>query len=187
MKQCFWKLMVPGLLLGGAVAAQAGTPVGSWSLGAGVIWTNTDADRQLDDHYGVDFEVGYALSEQWDVVFNAFSGKHDNLAAGATDTRKISGVTFDFDRIFNRGARVSPFLLFGVGVVDQQRGDIGRFGENQNKEVAGKLGVGVLADLGSWSGGKLQLKGDVLARGSVGRGIIDAVASLGLQVAFGGK
>ncbi len=184
MKHTILRLAVSAALLGAAVA-HAGTDVGQWTVGAGGMWTETDADRNLDDHGGFYYELGYALSEKWDVNLNAFSGNHRDLTPGATWDHEIKGLTFDFDRVFDRNARVSPFILVGFGIVDQFHGN--RTIDNQDKEVAAKLGVGVLADLVSWSGGKLQLKGDVAARGSVGRGIIDTVATLGFQVAFGRK
>src|SRR5262245_12400821 len=113
------KLAVSAALLGSALAAQAGTDVGQWTVGAGAMWTETDSDRHLDDNYGFAYEVGYALSKKWDVNLNAFSGNHDDLAPGATWDHEIKGLTFDFDRVFDRDARVSPFILIGFGIVDQ--------------------------------------------------------------------
>ncbi|HTQ36263.1 MAG TPA: outer membrane beta-barrel protein [Steroidobacteraceae bacterium] len=183
MKNCLLKLAVSGVLLGGAVAAQAGSDVGSWTVGAGVMWTKLDKDRGLDDNYGFDYEVGYAVNEHWDLALNGFSGNHDDLSPGATWDHEIKGMTIDFDFVFNRGGTISPFIIGGVGVVDQYRPATALL--NQDKEVVTKLGAGATVDLTSWSGGKLQLKGDAYARGSVGRGIIDYAGTLGLQVAFG--
>lgn len=183
MKKSLFELVVSAALLGVAVVASAGSDVGQWTVGAGVMWTQIDKDRGLDDNYGFNYEFGYAMNEEWDVTFNAFSGNHD--VKGASWDHELKGLTIDFDRVFNRNARVSPFLLIGFGVLDQTHQKVPLV--NEDKEVAGKLGVGALADLTAWSGGKLQLKGEVLARGSVGKGIIDGVATLGLQVAFGGK
>jgi OOP family OmpA-OmpF porin len=181
------RLAVSTVLLGGAVATHAGTEVGQWTVGAGAMWTETDADRQLDDNYGFYYELGYALSERWDVNLNLFSGNHDDLTPGATWDREIKGLSIDFDRVFDRGERVSPFVLVGAGIVDQHRPDPVSPLNHQDKEVAFKLGVGVLGDVYSWGRNKLQLKGTVAGRPSIGRGIVDAVATLGLQMAFGGK
>jgi hypothetical protein len=183
MKKSFLKLVVSAALLGGALAAQAGTDVDQWTVGAGLMWTQTDADRRVDDNYGFNYEFGYAMSEKWDVALNLFSGNHDDLAAGANWDREIKGATIDFDRVYNRSARVSPFVLIGFGIVDQSRAKIPY--TNKEKEVTGKLGAGIVADLTAWSGGKLQLKGAVALRGAVGKGIIDGVATLNLQAAFG--
>jgi len=180
MKRSLLKLAVSAALLGGAVGAQAGTDPGQWTVGAGGMWTGTDSDRGLDDDFGVYYSIGRALNDKWDFGLNGFSGNHD--ISGAAGDREIKGLTLDFARVFNRDARFSPFIQFGFGVVDQFRPT------DADKEVVGKLGVGATADLIRFSNNnKLQLRGDVGGRGSVGRGIIDAVATLGLQFAFGGE
>ncbi len=101
----------------------------------------------VDDSNGFYYEVGYAMSEKWDVYVNAFSGNHDDLAPGATWDREIKGLTFDFARFFNREARVSPFILVGAGLLDQHRPDPAFPLRKQDKEVAGKLGVACRLDL----------------------------------------
>ena len=80
-------------------------------------------------------------------MLNAFSGNHDDLASGATWDHEIKGLTLDVTRVFKRDERVSPFILIGFGVVDQYRpADVDPFNSG-DQEVAGKLGLGVLADL----------------------------------------
>ena len=178
MNKSILKLAVSAALLGASVCAQAGAEVGQWTLGAGGMWTQTDADRGLDDGQGFYYSLGKAINEKWDFSLNGFSGNHDE--PGTTWDREIKGLTVDFARVFRRDSRLSPYLLFGAGALDQTASD--------GTEVAAKLGLGATADLINFRGGsKLQLKGDVAARGSVGRGIIDGVANLGLQLAFGGK
>ncbi|MDQ2641005.1 MAG: porin family protein, partial [Pseudomonadota bacterium] len=168
------------VLMGGMSAVHAGAEVGQWTIGAGGMWTETDSDRLVDDDFGIYYSLGLVLSEKWDFSVNAFSGNHDDLAPGATWDREIKGLTLDFARVFDRDQRVSPYLLMGVGVLDQRRLT------SADKEVAAKLGVGATADLMRFGeSGKLQLKGDVSARASIGRGIVDTVATLGLQLALG--
>ncbi|HYP79786.1 MAG TPA: outer membrane beta-barrel protein, partial [Steroidobacteraceae bacterium] len=178
MNKSILKLAVSAALLGASLCAHAGADVGQVTLGAGVMGTDTDGDRGLDDGQGFYYSLGKALNEKWDFSLNGFSGNHDE--PGTTWDHEIKGLTADFARVFRRESRLSPFLLFGAGVVDQT-------GATGN-EVVAKLGLGATADLINFRGGnKLQLKGDVAARGSVGRGIIDGVANLGLQLALGGK
>jgi OOP family OmpA-OmpF porin len=179
MKQSVLRLAVATALLAGSLQAQAGTEVGQWTIGAGSMWTGTDEDRRLGDDFGWNYSLGYALSENWDFNLNGFSGNHDDLTPGATWDREIKGLTMDFARVFGRENGFSPYILFGAGLVDQFRPTAA------DKEVVGKLGIGATADLLETTNSKLQLKGDIAARGSVGRGIIDAVATLGLQWAFG--
>jgi hypothetical protein len=112
------RIVISTLILVGASAVHAGTDVGQWSAGAGAMWTETDSDRGLDDGNGFYYEIGYALSEKWDINLNAFSGNHDDLVLGATWDREIKGLTFDLSRVFHRDARVSPFILVGFGMLD---------------------------------------------------------------------
>lgn len=179
------KSVVCAVLVGGAVAAQAGTEVGRWTGGAGGMWTQTDSDRRVDDGFGFYYEAGYAMSEQWDLVIHAFSGNHDDLAPGATWDRELKGLMLDFNRVFNRSARFSPFILIGAGLLDQHRPDPNFPLRRQDKEISVKLGGGALAELADLGPTKLQLKGTLTARASIGRSIIDPVATIGLQVAFG--
>jgi OOP family OmpA-OmpF porin len=181
MNRSVLRLAVAAALAGSAVQANAGTEVGQMTLGVAGMWTETDSDRVLDDDFGWSYSIGYVLNERWDFSLNGFSGNHHDLAPNATWDREIKGLTLDFARVFDRDARVSPYVLLGAGIVDQRRIN------DADKEVVAKLGVGLTADLIEYSRNKLQLKGDVAARGSVGRGIIDGVATLGLQYAFGGR
>jgi hypothetical protein len=181
MMKCLSKIVVSAALLGTVLTAQAGTEVGRWTVGAGGMWTQTDPDRGVDDNYGFNYEFGYAVNEKWDAAVSLFSGNHED----AVWDREIKGLTLDFGRVFNRGARFSPFILAGFGLVDQFRPDFNQPLRRQDKEVVVKLGVGALADLTDLGSTKLQLKGALVARASAGRDIIDAVATLGLQVAFG--
>lgn len=52
MNKPLLKLAVSTALLGSALATQAGTEVGQWTVGAGGMWTQTDTDRRVDDGYG---------------------------------------------------------------------------------------------------------------------------------------
>ena len=164
----------------GAGAANAGTNVGQWTAGIGGLYTITDSDRGLDDGASFNLLGGYAMSEKWDFGLNLFAGNHDRIGAAGEST--IRGVTFDFNRVFSRDARLSPYLLVGAGIVDQFRAGL----SVADKEVVAKFGGGAVADLLEFGGGhKLQVKAEAAARTSVGRQITDFTGSLALQVAFG--
>jgi OOP family OmpA-OmpF porin len=180
MKKSLLTLAVSAALLGAAGAAQAGSDVGQWTVGAGGIWTATDGDRGVDDGAGFNYSIGYAMNENWDFSLNGFSSNHD--VVGATYDREIKGLTVDFDRIYRRDAGVSPFFTLGVGVVDQIR----EIPSIARKDVVGKVGVGLLGTLVEFGGGnKLQLKMDAAMRASAGKHINDIVLGVGLQMAFG--
>jgi hypothetical protein len=164
----------------GVGAAQAGTNVGQWAVGLGGLWANTDSDRGLDDGASINLSGSYAATEKWDFGLNLFAGNHDRIGAAGEST--IRGVTFDFNRVFNRDARISPYLLLGAGIIDQFRPGIGI----ADKEVVAKFGGGALVDLVEFGGGhKVQIRLEAAARNSIGRQITDITGSLGLQVAFG--
>jgi hypothetical protein len=179
MKKTLLTLVAFAAVLG-AGTATAGATVGQWTAGAGGLWTNTDSDRGLDDGAVLSVSVGYAMSEKWDVGMNIFSGKLDvNGAAGKVS---LKGLTFDFNRVFSRDQRVSPYLLVGAGIVDQFRPGL----SVADKEVVAKFGGGAVADLVEFgSGNKLQVKMEAAARTTIGRHLTDITGSLGLQVAFG--
>jgi hypothetical protein len=164
----------------GAGSANAGTNVGQWTAGLGGLWTNTDSDRGLDDGASFNLTGGYAMSEKWDFGLNLFAGNHDRIGTPGEST--IRGVTFDFNRVFSRDARFSPYLVVGAGIIDQFRPGL----SVADKEVVAKFGGGATADLLEFGGGhKLQVKAEAAARTSIGRHITDITGSLGLQVAFG--
>jgi OOP family OmpA-OmpF porin len=180
MKRSLLTLAGCAALLGGPGAAQAGTDVGQWTLGAGGLWTGVDSDRDLDNAIGFYANFGRAMSERWDAGVSIFQSNHDNhLAPG---DREIKGFTFDASRVFNRDQRFSPFITMGMGMVDAAKP-----GKPDN-EVAAKLGIGALADLVTFSSGnKLQLRLDAGVRKSIGRPYVDVLAGLGLQLALGGE
>jgi hypothetical protein len=171
---------VAAVSLSGMGTAHAGTNVGQWSVGLGGLWTNTDTDRGLDDGASINLSGGYAATENWDFGLNLFAGNHDRN--GAVGESTIRGVTFDFNRVFNRGAGLSPYLLLGAGIIDQFRPGLGV----ADKEVVARVGGGSTVDLFEFGGGsKLQVRLEAAVRNSIGRQITDFTGSLGLQVAFG--
>lgn len=167
----------------GAGTAQAGTDVGQWTAGLGGLWANTDSDRGLDDGAAINLTGGYAMNEKWDFGLNLFAGNHDRIGAAGEST--IRGVTFDFNRVFSRAARISPYIVIGAGIIDQFRPNLQNSIGNGDKEVTVKAGGGTLIDLTTFGSSKLQLRADVAVRNAVGRQITDVVGSLGLQMAFG--
>jgi hypothetical protein len=180
MKKSFLTLVASITLLGAASAAHAGTEVGQWTVGAGGLWTATDNQRGLDDGLSFNVSGGYAMSEAWDMSLNIFAGNHD--ITGAAGERTIKGAVLEFNRVFKRDERITPFVTLGAGIVDQFRPGFGV----PEKEVVTKVGGGVLADVADFAGGKLQVKLDAGVRTSLGRQITDIVGGLGLQFAFGG-
>ncbi len=181
MRKTLLTLVASTALLGVVGAAHAGTDVGQWTAGLGGTWTSTDHDRGLKNGAGAYLSGGYAMNENWDVGLNFFVGNYD--VVGVVNKRTVKGITFDFDRVFKRDERISPFLEFGTGIVDQYRPGFGV----ARKEVVAKFGGGVLADVYTFgNGNKLQAKFDAVARTSIGRQITDIVATLGGQVTMGG-
>ena len=111
MKKHGLKLAVAAALLGTAVAAQAGTDVGQWNLGAGALWHSPDSDRGLDDAVGYYGDLSKALSEKWDLGVNLFDSNHD--IRRAVGDHEIKGATLDATRVYNRDQKFSPFFTLG--------------------------------------------------------------------------
>ena len=81
MKRSLLTLAVSAALLGAAGAAQAGTDVGQWTVGAGGCGPGPTTTRGLDDAMGFNYSLGKAMSEKWDFNLNAFSVEPRSVGA----------------------------------------------------------------------------------------------------------
>lgn len=114
--------------------------VGHWYLTPQIGWTITDSNRIVDNDsfYGV--ALGKHLSDDWSAELNVVSGKYDGrrLAPGM----RVTDVSADVLRVFDRDSMFSPFLTAGAGViVDDPTG-----GDSQ-KHLMAEGGAGALIHL----------------------------------------
>lgn len=98
-----------------AAASPGADEVGQWYLTPQAGGTFVDSDRHVDDapYYGV--AIGSNLSEDWSAELNIITGHHDG-EHGAPDLR-ITAVSADALRVFDRDAIFSPFLTAGLGFI----------------------------------------------------------------------
>ena len=79
---------------------------------AGVI--DKSSRRDFESEIGYQLGIGAALSERWNIE-GYLNQYHPDEGVGAQEQRQIG---FDFQRVFNRSGRISPYLLFGAGYME---------------------------------------------------------------------
>jgi OmpA-OmpF porin, OOP family len=150
---------------------------------AGAIFT--DSDRRIDNDeivYGVG--LGRHFSKAWSGEINFLDS--DNLDFD-TGSGQVSFRSFSADalRVFNRGSRVAPYLTIGAGNL-RNRYSTGA----HTDDFMVQAGAGLLWKLSESDTGSFSLRPEVKARldeaGADGH-LIDYIATLGLQLSFGGK
>ncbi|MGB8327408.1 MAG: OmpA family protein [Steroidobacteraceae bacterium] len=183
MKKVFGlSLMACGFSLG-MQPALAGADVGSWYVApqAESLWL--DNNRKADDDYGIGFAIGKAVAEHWDLELTLTRSSH----ASKPGTQKLSlvGYGLDVHRVLYRDQRASPYLVAGLGLLEDKF-----TGLASRKEFALKYGAGLLVDLAKRAdqGEVLQLRTEVGGRRTSNQGtqLSDYYFGLGLQYAWGG-
>jgi OmpA-OmpF porin, OOP family len=178
-----WKIAAAVLASLAPLAASAAEDTGHWYLTPEIGRINTDDRRGVaptDWLYGLKF--GRHLSD----VFSAELGLTGADARGRTQPNvSLYGGTLDLLATANRGSAFAPYLLAGVGVVDNQH----RFGPDRN-DVVYQAGVGILSQLWRSPNGaqSLSLRPEYKLRwddSTFGRKMRDEIITVGLQFAFG--
>ncbi len=168
-------------LVGNAIAD--GEPQSDWYLLAGANYTSHDdyLAGPLGPK-GAEFGFGYALGSGWVANDNftfeiAFTNKHLN----ADDADDVDQYGFEGNGLFflNREARIAPFLLLGIGGVDNNAVPGSGF------EMFGSAGLGLLTRLGGGSGAA-SLRADVRFYEELGDASLhDGSVNVALQVPIG--
>lgn len=179
------------LLLGHAVA-QAAEEVGQAYLKGMGTYIFADEDRHVDDALaGGLVGFGYALSDNWNLEVDFqkldLDGKGSFLDGGEGGStspypdQEQTAINVNLLNLYNRSGTISPFLLLGLGVVNN---DIKGSSDSDDLQIQG--GVGLLTRL--W-GERLSLRTDALYRwqdASEGS-LSDVLFNVGLSVALGAK
>jgi len=116
-----WGTLVGSLLFVGSAwgaDVSGNDTVGHWYIAPQVGATITDHDRSVDNDVFYGLALGKHLDDDWSAELNVLSGHYDGKHA-APDLR-ISTLSADVLRVFDRDAIFSPFLTAGLGVVDDQ-------------------------------------------------------------------
>lgn len=175
-------LIVPAALTHGAYAADK---TGMWYVAPQVGYTITDHVREVDNgaYYGL--ALGKNVSDAWSFELDLNRGSFHGAAGRKLD---LNAVAVDALRVFTRSARVSPYLIGGVGFVN----DDPAAGPSRGDLLA-EAGFGALVDVARNASGsfQLELRPEVKARwdwndSGPGRPI-DYTAGLSVVFAFGGE
>jgi OOP family OmpA-OmpF porin len=110
--------------------------VGRWYVAPELGATITGHTRSVDNglFYGLAF--GKHLSPEWSAELNVLSGKYDGRRGAPGD--RITAISADALRVFNRDSTVAPFLTAGVGVIDDD------LGSGHSQSFMTQVGVGAL-------------------------------------------
>lgn len=150
-----------------------------------MLWAEWPDDaRRVDDDYAFSVAFGKAVSEAFNVELSASRGKFDGAA---NNDQTLTTVGLDALRVFYRDARTSPFVLFGGGWAETKTELAG-----SDSEAYADLGVGLLATLSRSEdeSSSLSVRAEIRGRhtfGENGGRLVDYMAGIGLQYAFGGR
>jgi OOP family OmpA-OmpF porin len=164
--------------------AEASEPVGSKYF-TPMLWAEWPDDaRVVNDDYAFSIAFGKAVSEAFNVELNASRGKFDGAA---NNDLTLSAVGLDVLRVLYRDSRNSPFLLFGGGWAETKS----EF-DGSDSEPYADLGIGILATLSRTQdkSGSLSIRAELRGRHTFGENdgrLVDYMAGIGLQYAFGGR
>lgn len=142
-----------------------------------VVHTDDDKDRAVDDAVaGGQISLGWLLSDR--VSIEGMAG-YSNL--GGVDDLKITEGSLNLLVSLKPGARLSPYLLGGIGMMNSDSKAM----EGENSALA-NVGVGLKYRFGE---SPVSLRLEYRARFETANTLTfeDRITSLGLQFAFGGR
>ena len=158
---------------------QAGSDPGSTYIAPSFQGVWVDDDRKVSDGIGAGLALGYVASPKWNFELGGHASGHD--INGTDNSYDIKGIDLNALRVFKREDRVNPYLIGGVGRLEN---------DGPGSSDAGifyKLGAGVMADItkNTSKGTNLAMRGEIHTRRS--EDFNDYVASLGLVYSWGGS
>lgn len=144
-----------------------------------VYAVRTDNDRSVDDDTAVSLATGVQLHRNWNAELSLFRGRFDGAGG---DNLQMDAIGVNALRVFRRDARVTPYLLFGLGSLRKDRSVSG-----SSTDAYADAGTGLLTRLrrAEDSGQSLSLRIDLRARYDDRGSRWDHMLGIGLQYAFG--
>jgi OOP family OmpA-OmpF porin len=184
MKQYVWC----ALLLTAPLLAAADDEVGHWYVNPQIGLIDTDGLRHTNDGllYGLGF--GNNLSEQWSAELN-LNGTQQLSDSRDPGHLNLYGGSLDILRVFDRPAKVAPYISLGIGAVRDSAG-AGSVATSSTDFMA-QAGAGLFVKLweNSDASRSFGLRPDFKARWDDTSGSsshpVDFLASLGFQFSFG--
>lgn len=169
--------------LGLAPSFHATAESSGFTLTPAVNYIDFDSDRgflgnsALDEEVFASIGLGYKFSNPWQLELVYGQGEADR----DTGNNEVDFKTLHLDALYHFGEqdRVTPYLVVGAGHVDYDGADEGTFDKESNLNAGAGIKFG-LSDM-------FALRTDLRAYRDFEFENVDYVASLGLQVFFGGE
>ncbi len=164
------------VLLFGFSNAAAEAEAGQGYFSAMASYIDDDNDRAANDEIGGgQFSFGYALDDHWNIEL-----LYQAASLGGLAPQEQAGIGIDFQRVFFRSSRLSPYLFAGFGWF--QTTPESALPDDEGDMYAG--GAGFNFDLGS---SNVSLRGEWRYRvdNAAPTDQHDNLFSLGLQIPFG--
>ncbi len=139
---------------------------------------NVNGDELEDGVRGGQLAIGFAIEEHWNVelAVQRLSLEGENDSANEIDQ---TGLILNVLNVYNRDGRFSPYLLGGIGFVNDDPG--GSVHDEENLQA--QAGLGVFMDL--W-GKRVALRTEAVYRWEDSTDSLnDWMVNMGLQVALG--
>ena len=178
-----WKIAAAVVATLAPLAANAADDTGHWYVAPEIGRINTDDRRGVAP---TDWLYGAKFGRHFSDIFSA------ELGVSGTDLRgrvgqnlSLYGGMVDVLATLNRGSAFAPYLIAGVGIVDNQQK-----GGPDRTDFAMEAGGGVLVNMWRSSNGAqtLSLRPEYKLRwddNTFGRKMRDEIISVGLQLSFG--
>lgn len=164
-------------------AANALEDVGQAYITPMATYINPDGSlngNELDDGVrGGQLAVGFALEEHWNVELAL--QRQTLEAKNSSDDIDQTGLILNVLNVYNRAGRFSPYILAGVGFVNDDAG--GSVGDQDNLQA--QAGLGLFSDL---FGDRVALRTEFLYRWEdASDSLSDWLVNVGFQIALGSK
>ena len=160
----------------GADNAWADAEAGQGYLSGMITYLDDDDDRDTEDAInGGQLSYGRAVSENWNIEFAVSAA-----IIGDGNDQDHLGLGFDFQRVFRRSEKFSPYLHAGFGYLE-----IDPAGSSRNKEGSmGSVGAGFYLDLFE---SNVALRGEYRLRTEKASDdrLTDSLWSVGIHIPFG--
>jgi OOP family OmpA-OmpF porin len=140
---------------------------------------NIGGDDLEDGIKGGQLAIGYALEERWNVELAVQRLQLDTETSGADIEQ--TGIVVNVLNVWNRDNRFSPYLIAGLGYVNDDAG--GTVGDENNFQA--QAGIGAFTDL---FGDRVALRTEAMYRWEDAEdSLSDWMINVGLQIALGSR
>ncbi len=141
-------VFVFAVFLGLVQAAQSSDWIvdeNQWYFSPMIGFTFEDQDRMSDNGYVLDLGLGKQIAENWSIEFSGFLGRH-----GGFNELDQFGLTVDMLRHLDSSGVISPYLLFGTGVIKTDVDEAPSISSDLDyNNFIGSAGIGFISPMGN--------------------------------------